>query len=59
MCKKTLETSLDGVLRLEEETLTDGSKVHNVRICGDYTLAAEDYEQAASVFLLVGKMMRP
>lgn len=58
MGKKTLDTALDGVMRLEEETLSDNSKVFNVRLSGDYNFAAEGKAQAESIFIAVSKLLR-
>ena len=58
MKKKTLDTALDGILRLEEETLSDNSKVFNVRLSGDYNFAATGKVQAESIFIAVSKLLR-
>ena len=52
--KNTIESALDANLRLEEETLSDGSKVYNVIIGRDtaapYVIACEDYQEALKRF---------
>lgn len=52
--KNTLESALDANLRLEEETLSDGSKVFNVIIGRDtaaaYEIPCNDYQEALERF---------
>lgn len=58
MEKKTLDLALDGCLRLEEETLSDGNKAFSVRFSGDYSCPATSRYEAKSFFLAIARLLR-
>ena len=50
--KNTIESELNAQLRLQEETLSDGSRVYSIFI-GKYEIPAEDYAWAEGAFMAV------
>ena len=55
--KHIMESALDGNLKLEKETLSDGSHVYNVFI-GDYEIACISREVAIDLFTDMTRLLK-
>jgi roadblock/LC7 domain-containing protein len=50
--KKIIDSALDGNLKVQEETLSDGSRGYSVFV-GKYEIPAEDYAWAGGAFAVM------